>query len=298
MKRRMDRSITVLSLLWLGLQWSHAQLMAVQLNPGETMGITFSHPVPVRIPIGVHDLTMPTWSVSGGELLSVTETGLTYRAPLESGLYLLIWEGGTERAEVLVHVPPELECTETVAPLEINKQLMVPTVNAAPFVIYFQTTTGPPRGPTICLIKGRPIAGERLTGKCERDRQQDREKRYTQTYARELGDVTVTSELAAQLAAIGIRVTVGVRIKIEQQVQRTTKMRLIDCYKCVNGRLKLEGSRVEYVFCDYVSYLSPSWACQAISVIMLPSCGLHPSSHCRPIGDCDCPKGASFYGCP
>lgn len=279
--------------------WSaHSQLLAVQVAHGDLLHLTFNRPVPARTPFGTHGLSLPTWSVTGGELLLVSETELVYQAPKESGLYLLLWEQGDQRAEVLIHVPTALECTEIVTPIVIEDHYVVPVMNAAPFRIYFQGGSQIPRGPSICLVRGHPISGKRLTGECEGNgRTNERYKSYSQSYIIEMGEVTVTSELAGHLAAIGIRVSVGVRIKIQQYVERTTKMRLEDCYRCVNGQLKLVGSRVEYQICDQITYRSPTWACQASHLLMLPGCGLQRFSGCRFIGDCECPRGPVITGC-
>jgi len=240
------------------------------------------------------------WDALGGDVVAIGEEYVIYTAPEAPGIYPVIWSNGTETLFFLVEVVEKdtelLECT---------LEPIVPTTGDTPFLLLFSPyePLATSEGVKICMKEGVPLnPGSRPRGRCtEGSKTVSNTKTYQSDRWREIAEITITSQLSAELARIGINVSVGTTIKVEAHERIHTTIDNEDCYRCENGVWKLVGGRVSYTRCVYVVEYRPTWVCDAVAagIIRLDPCGGRPipDYNCTYWGDCKCPDTV-ITGCP
>jgi DNA-directed RNA polymerase specialized sigma24 family protein len=240
------------------------------------------------------------WDALGGDVVAIGEEYVIYTAPEAPGIYPVIWSNGTETLFFLVEVVEK----DTELP-ECTLEPIVPTAGDTPFLLLFSPyePLATSEGVKVCIKKGVPLnPGSRPRGRCTGgSKTVSNTKTYQADRWREIAEITITSQLSAELARIGINVSVGTTIKVEAHERVHTTIDNEDCYRCENGVWKLVGGRVSYTRCVYVIEYRPTWVCDAVAagIIRLDPCGGRPipDYNCVYWGDCKCPDTV-ITGCP
>jgi len=253
------------------------------------------------IPESNGTVRLTNWDALGGDVVAIGEEYVIYTAPDEPGIYPVIWSNGRETLFFLVEVVE----TDIGLP-ECTLEPIVPTAGEAPFLLLSSSyePLAAPEGVKVCIKKGVPLnPGSRPRGRCTggSERTVSNTKTYQADRWREVAEITITSQLSAELARIGINVSVGTTIKVEAHERVHTTIDNEDCYRCENGVWKLVGGRVSYTRCVYVIEYRPTWVCDAVAagIIRLDPCGGRPipDYNCTYWGDCKCPDTV-ITGCP
>jgi len=205
------------------------------------------------IPESNGTVRLTNWDALGGDVVAIGEEYVIYTAPDEPGIYPVIWSNGRETLFFLVEVVE----TDIGLP-ECTLEPIVPTAGEAPFLLLSSSyePLAAPEGVKVCIKKGVPLnPGSRPRGRCTggSERTVSNTKTYQADRWREVAEITITSQLSAELARIGINVSVGTTIKVEAHERVHTTIDNEDCYRCENGVWKLVGGRVSYTRCVYVN---------------------------------------------
>ncbi len=290
----------------------------IVVAPNQTLFLALTNPLAAyneqSLADGSVKVRSSLWHAIGGQVVFASDEWLVYRAPSVEGIYLVYWEDAeqTTRFGFFVSVKEVPVCDEILAESEfagyIGAYIPLTEADHAPTALFLaqRRSVKPERNapPDYMDNEGRicidfppnkpllPVPQRPCRGRAPVNEQTHTEHSQWREQA---GTIEVSAEIAAQLSAIGINVTVGTTINVYAEWRRSARFRTIDCYRCQNGSWVWVGSRVEYETCNYLIAYTPPWICLAVERGVLPgfTCPRKPIyfRHCVSGGsdNCKCP---------